>query len=119
MLWREKTNLKLLSYLKKHIDMEVTGGVDQNQWRITSFYREPNTNRRNELWDLLRQLSQQFNKPGLCMGDFNKILWNHQKLGECLRRESQMVGFKEALADSEIEDLGFTSPWFSWEKVIR
>ena len=43
-------------------------------WRLTGFYRHPETSRRRESWDLLRQLHASFSLPLLLLGDFNEIL---------------------------------------------
>lgn len=49
-----------------------------------------------------------------CAGDFNEILEQAEKDGAGPRRESQMVGFREALEDCGLCDLGFTGPKFTW-----
>ena len=43
-------------------------------WRFTGFYGHPETSRRGESWDLLRQLHASFSLPWLLLGDFNKTL---------------------------------------------
>ncbi|XVF87929.1 hypothetical protein PTKIN_Ptkin19aG0008200 [Pterospermum kingtungense] len=40
MMWKEDIDLKLMSYLKFHIDMEVADN-QHNEWRLTGFYGEP------------------------------------------------------------------------------
>ena len=56
------------------------------------------------------------NLQWLCFGDFNEILWNHEKSGNCLRRENQMAYFHSALEDCDLEDLGFLGKWYTWER---
>ena len=88
----------------------------KEKWRLTGFYGEPDLSKRDESWTLMRQLAAQFDKTWLCVGDFNEILWNHEKTESCLRRESQMEAFKNVLEDTGLEDLGFSGPWFTWER---
>ena len=51
------------------------------QWRITGFYGNPKTHRRKESWDLLNYLSQKYQMPWLCFGDFNETVSVEEKLG--------------------------------------
>jgi len=54
--WKETMNLKVETSLKNHIDC-IIGKGSEGAWRFTGFYGEPNTLKRHESWDLLRQLS--------------------------------------------------------------
>ncbi|XWS27545.1 hypothetical protein CRYUN_Cryun26dG0125100 [Craigia yunnanensis] len=68
--------------------MIVEEDQGKKYWHFTGFYGEPNARKRNESWDLLRRLAEQSDKGWLCVGDFNELLWDHEKIGEWLRRES-------------------------------
>lgn len=46
------------------------------------------------------------NKPWLITEDFNEILFSFEKQGGRIREERQMTVFREALEDSEMNDLG-------------
>lgn len=39
------------------------------------------------------------NKPWLCIGDFNEILYQHEKFGGASRAYAQMKSFGQALQD--------------------
>ncbi|XVE93467.1 hypothetical protein REPUB_Repub01dG0195400 [Reevesia pubescens] len=86
------------------------------QWRITTFYDEPNVNKRYNSWTTLTNLASCSTKPLLCLGDFNEILWDMKKSGKCLRSQWQIENFKKALDDAELMDLGYTGTWFTWER---
>ena len=58
-----------------------------------SFYGDPDIASRENSWDLLQSLSQHFNFPWVCMGDFNEILFANKKLGWLDKPERQMQGF--------------------------
>ena len=74
MMWKNKVTLKLLSFSKNHIDMEVNEGQGFVIWRLTGFYGEPVTKRREESWTLLKTLAGQHSILWLCLGEFNEIL---------------------------------------------
>ena len=74
MLWNDNVQLVLKSFSVNHIDVIVEQRGNEEPWHFTSFYGEPDANKRNESWRLLRELARQDNKPWMCMGDFNEIL---------------------------------------------
>lgn len=45
----------------------------KDEWRFTSFYGEPDTQKRPELWALLRSLKNQGNATRFYAGNFNEI----------------------------------------------
>ena len=47
MLWRDEEVVWVDSFSNYHIDGIVHGGKE-NAWRLTGFYGEPDTSRRNE-----------------------------------------------------------------------
>ena len=83
--WKVSINLMVEDSDRYYIDAMIDKNKE-NEWRLTGFYREPNTARRHEAWDKLRALNSQPEKPWLCYGDFNEIIRQDEKLG----------GFKEA-----------------------
>jgi hypothetical protein len=50
----------------------------------------------------------------MCMGDFNEILFQHEKQGGAARPQQCMDMFREALEDCGLEDLGYTCDLFTW-----
>ena len=57
--------------------------------------------------------------PWLCAGDFNEILYQHEKEGGVLRPQAQMDRFREALVDCELQDLGFEGDVYTWRNNNR
>jgi hypothetical protein len=50
----------------------------------------------------------------MCIGDFNEILVQDEKEGGAMRRERQMDGFRGALEDCRLSDLGYQGYKFTW-----
>jgi hypothetical protein len=65
-------------------------------------------------WRLLQLLHNQYNKPWICMGDFNEILFYCEKIVGQPRPAGYMERFQNALADCNMEDLGFLGDVFTW-----
>jgi hypothetical protein len=75
-------------------------GIVKNQdqdgfrWRFTGIYGEPTTEKRENTWKLLRILNQQLNLPWLCTGDFNEILYSHEKKGARIGHHNKWRNFE-------------------------
>lgn len=54
----------------------------------------------------------------LIAGDFNEILWSHEKNWGCQRRRCLMQAFRSSLLDSHLDYLGYSSVKFKWEKFV-
>ena len=113
LFWQGLVNARIQSFSESHIDVIINETLS-DAWRLTGFYGAPETQRRDESWDLLRRLKAQSTLPWVCMGDFNEILKADEKFGRLGRSESQMQGFRNVVDDCGFMDLGFTGPRFMW-----
>ncbi|KAA3461056.1 Exo_endo_phos domain-containing protein [Gossypium australe] len=114
--WKGKSLINLKSFSSFHIDVEVQDEECGAKWRLTGFYGRPDGRHRAVSWNLLRQLNYDHNTPWVVLGDFNEIANSFEKKGGRLRSERQMMDFRMALEDCNLNDLGFTSRWFTWER---
>lgn len=83
MFWQGGIDVTIRNTSKNHIDMEIKN-VDGGQWRFTGIYGESRAELKHETWSLLRDLYAQHAVnplPWLCAGDFNEILFHHEKEG--------------------------------------
>ena len=67
-------NVDVQTFSARHIDVIIDLGAN-DAWQFTGFYGDPETANWESSWSLLRLLSQRFNLPWVCMGDFNEILF--------------------------------------------
>jgi exonuclease III len=111
LFWHRDVEVSLKSMSKYFIDVEVGSG--NNIWRFTGIYGEPRGDRRDTTWKALRILRH---NPGrwICMGDFNEILYQHEKQGGVPRPQVFMDKFREVLEDSGLDDLGYSGDTFTW-----
>ncbi|CAM8994384.1 unnamed protein product [Rhodiola kirilowii] len=109
--WNEEVSLTILSYSKYHIDACVEG---EEVVRVTVFYGEPVTSRREITWDFLRRLHSQFSLPWIVFGDFNEVCFSWEVKGGRIRGEWQMRAFRETLLDCGLSDLGYKGTPFTF-----
>lgn len=114
LLWQEEHSLEIYNYSRRHINVVIKHGVDQFWWKLIGFYGHPDNDKREESWSLLRHLNIHEPTPWLCIGDFNEILALSEKEGAAVHQESLMVGFRTALEDCQLGDLGFMGSKFTW-----
>lgn len=61
-----------------YIDFEVE--CDQiGRWRYTGFYGSPERSRRRESWNMLRESTGNSTIPWYVIGDFNDLMFAHEK----------------------------------------
>lgn len=84
-LWRRGVDVTLRNYSKYHIDMDVKDD-EGREWRFTGVYGESQSDLKDFTWQTLRNLISVPVKPWLLAGDFNEILFAHEKEGgKCWR----------------------------------
>jgi hypothetical protein len=114
LLWQDPPMLDIYNYSRFQINAVVKDNEGLAQWKFIGFYGQPASARREESWELLNHLKHLQPPPWLCAGDFNEILEQNEKFGAAIRRASQMEGFRQALEDCELCDLGFIGSRFTW-----
>ena len=114
-IWKSSINLTVVGSSKYYIHAIINKDSD-NEWRLTSFYGELETTRRTKAWDQLRYLNSQSNTPWLCVGDFNEIIRQDEKVGGGIRPHNQMQLFREVIDECGFMDLGYVGPTFTWAR---
>jgi hypothetical protein len=115
MFWRKEIKVELIFSAPKYIDVRIIESVDKI-WRLTGIYGEPRWQDKFRTWEKIRELNQNNTLPWLIIGDFNEILFSHEKEGGNARPQGCMVAFRDALMDCGLEDLGFTGDIFTWKR---
>lgn len=101
------------SFSKYHIDTEVrdAGGT---MWRFTGLYGDAHSETKHRTWTTMRGLIDNPTTPWLMAGDFNEILFSHEKQGGRMKAQSAMDEFRHAPTDCGLDDLGFEGDAFTW-----
>jgi exonuclease III len=115
LFWHEGLDVVLLEKSNRFIDVRIRESVSSPWFRITFVYGEPRTKNRPQMWDALRRLKGVSDLPWLVVGDFNEAMWGFEHFSACPRPERQMINFREALADCELTDLGFSGRPYTYD----
>ncbi|KAL8108439.1 hypothetical protein AgCh_024775 [Apium graveolens] len=115
LLWCNEGGVEVKGSNNHFIDFEVS--YDQvGRWRYTGFYGCPERRRRRESWQLIRELVDRSSLPWCIIGDFNDIMYVHEKRGGRVQDRYLLEGFKEAVNESGLQDLGYVGNEFTWER---
>ncbi|KAA3461195.1 reverse transcriptase [Gossypium australe] len=114
--WKGEIDVSLKSFSKWHIEAFIEEEGVHKKWQFTGFYRSPYLKEKDLAWDLLRRLSQESNYPWLVTGDFNEIMYGFEKKGGAQRDHKKMEAFRETLEDCQLQDIGYSGTWFTWER---
>ena len=92
-------------------------GEGANAWICSAVYGCPIPSHRDELWDHLVVLRQNFSLPWMLMGDFNEIILPHELKGGVFsfRRARK---FAEVLDACNLMDVGSTGNLFTWSRTV-
>ncbi|KAK2665571.1 hypothetical protein Ddye_004145 [Dipteronia dyeriana] len=113
LMWDNSIIVDLLSYSPGHIDVRIQDEGNR-VWRFTGFYGNPVQAQRLNSWTLLRRLAGLYNMPWVVLGDFNEIMCDSENVGGSNKNWRDMARFREAVDDSNLEDMGFVGAKFTW-----
>jgi hypothetical protein len=94
LLWGDDILVDIQNYSQRHVNGVITTPISDVQWKFMGFYGHLEVAKRQEAWDLLKELGQLSPTPWLCIGDFNEVLYMSKKWGGCGQPTSQMRNFK-------------------------
>jgi hypothetical protein len=82
--WRRGIDVSLRGMSQYRINVDVKEG-DGFCWHFTGVYGEAHTELKHLTWKQMRDLGGQPKVLWLCAGDFNEILFSHEKEGGRMR----------------------------------
>lgn len=115
LFWQSKFKVRLLKFGRTFIDVEVSNS-DMGVWRVMGYYGYPKSTRRRESWNLLRHIASFSTLPWVCLGDFNDLLDSSEKKGSRPHASWKIQGFRSAVVDARLSNLGMVGYQFTWER---
>lgn len=89
---------------------------DGREWRLTGIYGESRWEHKGKTWEALRYLHGMMDRPWMELGDFNEILFHHEKEGGRPREQRLLQAFSDSLADCALSDMGYNGDIFTWQR---
>ncbi|KAH9648147.1 reverse transcriptase domain-containing protein [Citrus sinensis] len=83
-------------------------------WKCTGIYGHPEAGQKQHTWCLLKRLADHFLYPWCCFGDFNEILYLHEKLRGNDRNLNAVTDFRDTIQACNLVDMGYKGYQFTW-----
>ena len=115
-LWTKELKVDVQTFSDNDIDEIVDQGVTGHQWRITGFYGNPETSKRQESWLLLKRLSNLNSLPWVCSKDFNELMHERENEGGSTRPVKQMKAFCDVINSNCLRDMGYKGQDYTWSR---
>ncbi|XP_075670157.1 uncharacterized protein LOC142639915 [Castanea sativa] len=116
LLWKPDAKVHVKNFSRWFIDAHVVCKTTGLTWRLTGFYGQPDTSKREETWTLLESLGRYNTLPWLCVGDYNEIVKRSEKLGGALRPARQMDRFRTVIHHCRFLYLGYIGSHVTWSR---
>jgi hypothetical protein len=114
LMWSSDTKVEIQNYSRRHVNAIVQTEANEIVWKLTGFYGNPEAYKRHEAWTLLWHLNSFLPEAWLCIGDFNEITDDKEKMGGVPKASWQMENFKDTLSQCQLHDLGYKGSRFTW-----
>lgn len=114
-MWKSIVECEVKDSSNNHIDV-IFSEKNVPSWRLSCFYGMPERERRQESWDLLRQLAGKDMMPWCVFGDFNDLLYSTDKKGLHPHSQACLEGFRSAVEDCNLVELDLVGGEFTWKK---
>ena len=112
-MWKSELTVEVKSWSKHHIDA-VVFAENGSYWRCTWIYGHLEMCQKHHTWTLLKKLANLSSLPWLCFGDFNEILWPHEKIKGINREATMMQVVRDTIRNCSLVDLGCKVHPLTW-----
>ncbi|KAL4320027.1 hypothetical protein GQ457_18G015790 [Hibiscus cannabinus] len=115
-LWKDSVHIDILAVSNQFVHGHCVPLNGEPRFRITFIYASPEVGRRRSLWPQLQALEPEHGIPWILGGDLNVIGNSVERRGGSLRRSGVCSLFGDFLFDTELLDMGFHGPQFTWRR---
>ncbi|XP_062014406.1 uncharacterized protein LOC133730919 [Rosa rugosa] len=114
LFWDNSVQVSSITSTHNYISTSVLSVADSFLCNISWMYGNPHSNQKNAFWRSVYTAFSPRLIPWLCLGDFNEILWLHEKWGGLPQPRWRLNLFREFLSHTELSDLQFQGPDYTW-----
>jgi hypothetical protein len=112
--WRLGVELECFPTNQNNISAWCFSDPPNSPWILSCIYGPPKKCYKPAFWDSLTTVGEDFVSPWLCIGDFNFILDQSEKIGGRPVASSSHCPFRNFIDQLGLVDLGFVTNPFTW-----
>ena len=114
LFWDNSVHVSSIASTGNYINVSVLFTAEAFSCNVSWMYGTPSVNQKNTFWRSLYSSFCSRLVPWICLGDFNEILWSHEKWGGLPQPRWRINLFQEFVSRAELRDLLFQGPIFTW-----
>jgi hypothetical protein len=80
LLYKKEVKVELIFSAPMYIDVKIVESQDKIWW-LTGLYGESRWDHKYKTWDKIKELRNNSPLPCIVLGDFNELLFSHEKEG--------------------------------------
>ena len=112
--WKLGVDMEVVSKSKNLINSLVLSDPVNEPWLLSLVYGPPIYSEKCQFWDSISKMGEVFNGAWLCMGDFNQVWSQAEKLGGRLIADSSSGGPRSVIEENWFIDMMFSGNPFTW-----
>ncbi|KAL1369153.1 hypothetical protein AAHE18_02G175100 [Arachis hypogaea] len=112
-LWKDIVNINVYSWCDNYIKTKISDSKG-NGWSCNFLYGNPIFRNRKRLWKMLTESNINPEEPQACLGDFNDILTQEEKIGLHPKPKNQVEEFENFVNTNCLMDLDLKGNKFTW-----
>ncbi|KAH7862901.1 hypothetical protein Vadar_010843 [Vaccinium darrowii] len=112
--WKSDVDLEVDLATKNYMHVIVTDKNKSKMWAATFIYGCPERGGRALVWEDIKRIASLEHLPWMCIGDFNQVLCNSDKMGGNSPNQRAISLLHEMISDSGLIELEFKGPKFTW-----
>lgn len=113
LLLNDELHMTILSSSLHYINALVNDSNREKVWRFCGIYGWAGRSNKHLTWQLMRQLKDEWDNNWLCIGDFNEVCYNFEKMGGTVCDLDRMEELWLAIEDCRLFDLGYNGHKFT------
>lgn len=115
-LWKQSSlSVDVVSSSCYCIHLKI-GPHSASPWYMSVVYASPQAGMREAVWEELTTFAASISLPWCVGGDFNSVLFAHEKEGGAPFNYNQSIPFSSCINSCNLLDLGFNGPPFTWSR---
>ena len=113
-MWKAGVSVQSVEHNNNLIAVKVADAI--KDWMLVGFYSPAYPAKKRKAWEGLFALLNSFQGPWVCLGDFNYVISDEEKVGSRGGESSAPNFLKELFSEFGAIDLGFSGSKFTWAR---
>ena len=113
--WRpQRYRMTVLTFSAQHLHCRLEDFLVSTTFLLTFVYGFNQEGAQESLWHSLLEIAEDLEEPWCIVGDFNSVLYTHDRIGGTSILATEIQEFADTVRDCGLAELPFHGPYYSW-----